>query len=166
MQLSGDGKVTDFKVAVYLAKYATKSTEPVGVPPGRTTAQNASTYASAATHEGRLIAACLRLGADPHRDFRALRRWAHMLGYRGHFATKFRCYSATMRVLRAARHDWIRRRQPNHSGDSDSTVITISDLHCAGRGWRSSGDAVLALSAAARAREQRRIAREQMNATA
>ena len=89
-----------------------------------------------------------------------------MLGYRGHFATKSRCYSTTMRVLRAARRDWMRRQQPSHSRDSDSAVITTSNLHWAGRGWRSSGDAVLAPSAAARAREQRRIAREEMNATA
>jgi len=40
-----------------------------------------------------MIAACLKLGGHPHPDFRALRRWAHMLGYRGHFATKSRRYS-------------------------------------------------------------------------
>lgn len=83
IRLTGDGEVTDIKVAAYLAKYATKSTEPVGVPPGRITASNASVYADASTYEGRLITACLRLGAHPHEDFRALRRWAHMFGYRG-----------------------------------------------------------------------------------
>jgi hypothetical protein len=53
-----------------------------------------------------MIAACLQLGKHPHRDFVALRRWAHMLGYRGHFATKSRRYSTTMRALRRARRDW------------------------------------------------------------
>jgi len=86
VRLTGGGEVTDTKVAAYLAKYATKSTEPVGVPPGRITAKNASMYADLGTYEGRLIAACLRLGAHPHEDFRALRRWAHMFGYRGHYA--------------------------------------------------------------------------------
>jgi hypothetical protein len=166
VRLSGDGEVTDFKVAVYLSKYATKSTEPVGVPPGRITADNASRYADPATHEGRLIAACLRLGVHQHDDFRALRRWAHMLGYRGHFATKSRRYSTTMRVLRAARRDWMRRHQPAAARHTDHAVVTITDLHLSGRGWRSTGDALLAISAAARAREQRRIAREEMNATA
>jgi hypothetical protein len=162
IRLTGDGEVTDTKVASYLAKYATKSTEPVGVLPGRITANNASIYADPGTYEGRLIAACLRLGAHPHEDFRALRRWAHMLGYRGHFATKSRRYSTTMRVLRAARRDWVRRQQPTAKRDSDKTVVTITDLQWAGRGWRTTGDALLALSAAARAREQRRIAREEM----
>jgi hypothetical protein len=85
-----------------------------------------------------------------------------MLGYRGHFATKSRRYSTTMRALRAARREWVRRQQPTGRNESDSTVITITDLQWAGRGWRTTGDALLALSAAARAREQRRIAREEM----
>ncbi len=100
VRLTGGGQISDVAVASYLAKYATKSTEPVGVPPGRITAENASAYATSSTHQGRLIRACLRVGAHSHEDFQALRRWAHMLGYRGHFATKSRRYSTTMRALR------------------------------------------------------------------
>jgi len=59
----------------------------------------------------------------------------------------------------------VRRQQPTARHESDSTVITITDLQWAGRGWRTTGDALLALSAAARAREQRRIAREEMAIT-
>jgi hypothetical protein len=165
VRLTGGGEVTDTNVAAYLAKYATKSTEPVGVPPGRITAKNASIYADPGTYQGRLIAACLRLGGHPHEDFRALRRWAHMFGYRGHFATKSRRYSTTMRALRAARRDWVRRQQPTARREIDGTVITITALRWAGQGWRTTGDALLALSAAARAREQRRIAREEMALT-
>jgi Replication initiator protein, pSAM2 len=146
IRLTGDGEITDSKVASYLAKYATKSTEPVGVLPGRITANNASIYADPGTYEGRLIAACLRLGAYPHEDFRALRCWAHMFGYRGHFATKSRRYSTTTRVLRAARRDWVRRQQPTAKRDGDKTVITITDLRWAGQGWRTTGDALVALS--------------------
>ena len=85
-----------------------------------------------------------------------------MLGYRGHFATKSRRYSTTMRSLRAARRDWHRRQHPDAQRYRDKTVVTVTDLEWAGRGWRTTGDALLALSAAARAREQRRIAREEM----
>jgi hypothetical protein len=161
VRLTDDGEVTDIAVASYLAKYATKSTEPVGAPPGRITAENASIYATPRTHQGRLIAACLTLGTHPHEDFQALRRWAHMFGYRGHFATKSRRYSTTMRALRAARHDWQRRQQPHTIHRSDQTAITETSLQWAGRGWRTTGDALLALSAAARAREHRRTAREE-----
>jgi hypothetical protein len=154
-------QITDVAVASYLAKYATKSTEPVGVPPGRITADNASAYATARTHQGRLIRACLRIGAHSHEDYRALRRWAHMLGYRGHFATKSRRYSTTMRALRATRRDWHRRQHPHAHHQADQIVITETEMEWTGRGWRTTGDALLALSAAARAREHRRIAREE-----
>jgi hypothetical protein len=165
VRLTGSGQISDVAVASYLAKYATKSTEPVGVPPGRITTDNAHAYADSRTHQGRLIRACLLVGAHSHEDFKALRRWAHMLGYRGHFATKSRRYSTTMRSLRAARRDWHRRQHPNYRLYRDQTVITETELEWAGRGWRTGGDALLALSAAARAREHRRIAREELACT-
>ncbi len=87
-----------------------------------------------------------------------------MLGYRGHFATKSRRYSTTMRALRAARRNWKRRQHPTRRHDSSGTVITLTDLEWAGRGWRTAGDAVLALSAAAQAREHERVAREETSA--
>jgi hypothetical protein len=162
VRLAEDGEVTDIAVASYLAKYATKSTEPAGVSPGRITKDNANLYADQRTHQGRMIAACLKLGSHPHSDFRALRRWAHMLGYRGHFATKSRRYSTTMRAIRVAHRDWHRRQQPSYSrARGDKTVITDARLEWAGRGWRTNADALLALSAAARAREHRRIARQE-----
>jgi hypothetical protein len=161
VRLTDDGEITDVAVASYLAKYATKSTEPVGVLPAKITPANAAAYANPATHQGRLIAACLKLGAHPHQDFKALRRWAHMLGYRGHFATKSRRYSTTMRALRVARRDWKRRQHPLRERHGEKTVITLTDLQWAGRGWQTQGDALLALSAAARAREHRRVVREE-----
>lgn len=131
-------------------------------PSGRITVENTSAYATPRTHQGRLISACLTLGVHPHEDFQALRRWAHMFGYRGHFATKSRRYSTTMRALRAARRDWQRRQRPLPSHHGDRAVITESNMQWAGRGWRTTGDALLALSAAAKAREHRRLAREEI----
>src|SRR5215469_7588770 len=58
VRLTDDGQITDTAVASYLAKYATKSTEPVGVPPGKITPETARDYADPRTHQGRLIAAC------------------------------------------------------------------------------------------------------------
>jgi hypothetical protein len=84
-----------------------------------------------------------------------------MLGYRGHFATKSRRYSTTMRALRAARRNWNRRQRPSPEPHSAKTVVTLTDLQWAGRGWRTSGDALLALSAAARARDNRRVGRKE-----
>ena len=69
-----------------------------------------------------------------------------------------------MRALRVARRNWKRRQHPSPEHHSDKTVITLTDLQWAGRGWRGAGDALLALSAATRAREHRRVAREEMTA--
>jgi len=165
VKVTAAGELTDTAVASYLAKYATKSTEAVGTAPVRIDAGNLTIYGSPRSHQGRLIAAAWHIGNHPHADFQALRHWAHMLGYRGHFSTKSRRYSTTLRALRSARTDWKRRQhftttQANSSAAAAVTVAT--SMSYAGRGWRSSGDAVLALSAAARAREHDQIAREEI----
>ena len=51
-------------------------------------AQNTSNATPAGTHPERLIAACWKTGAVP--GYTGLRRWAHMLGFGGHFLTKSR----------------------------------------------------------------------------
>jgi hypothetical protein len=163
VRLTNDSEITDVAVASYLAKYATKSTEAVGPLAVRITAGNLRLYGHPASHQGRLIRAAWQLGHHP--DFQALRRWAHMLGYRGHFATKSRCYSTTMRALRAARRNWQRRQLPLATDQgSDKTPLTLTDLEWAGRGWRTAGDALLALSAAALARDRDRAARDEVRA--
>lgn len=160
--LSADGEVTSGQVAGYLAKYATKATEPIGLPAKRITADTITHYAAAPTHTARLIRACWTLGKSREPTLAALRRWAHMAGFRGHFLTKSRRYSITFKVLRAARATWRRRheRPPGH-GDCKCEVVRVTLLDYAGTGWLTSGDALLAISAAARAREHRRIAREE-----
>jgi len=123
-----------------LAKYATKSTEADGTVPVRICDGNLKIYGSSRSHRGRLIAAAWRLGNHPHADFQALRRWAHVLGYRGHFSTKSRRYSTTLRALRAARTDW-RRRQRLRARNPESSVIAViaSDMVYVGRGGRPPG---------------------------
>ena len=98
-----------------------------------------------------------------------MRRWAHLLGFRGHWQTKSRRYSTTMTVLRRARAEYARRRRaldgvPLDAWDrpeDDELVETVATWAYAGRGYLTQGAAWLALSAAARAREHRRIAREE-----
>jgi hypothetical protein len=155
------GPAGNVAVASYLAKYATKSTEAVGTVTCRITADSVGYYGTTGTHQGRLIRAAWHLGSHPHPDFAALRCWAHMLGFRGHFATKSRRYSTTLRALRAARADHHRRQHPRPitSGRGEA-LITVTHMTWAGSGWRSTGDALLALSAAARAREHDQAARD------
>ena len=105
-------------------------------------------------------------------SYTRLRRWAHMLGFGGHFATKSRRYSTTLGALRRARHDWRRDRQARldarfHDGDGsgETTTLLVGTLTFAGSGWHTTGDALLATTAAAHAREHRTHIRQELRAT-
>ncbi|HEX3781927.1 MAG TPA: replication initiator [Pseudonocardiaceae bacterium] len=184
--LDTKGEVTTTAVAAYLAKYATKATEATGFASARLTPETIRLYADPTTHMGRVVRACWSLGRRPrtlttpeereawNAGYGRLRRWAHMLGFGGHFSTKSRRYSTTLGALRAARRDWQRTQHTTppatgpvdneHQADTDDSIVIISDLVFAGMGWHTTADAVLANSSAARAREKRQVAREEMTA--
>jgi replication initiator protein RepSA len=168
VRAAADHPITREAVAAYLAKYATKSTEATGHVSARITADTVPVYADT-THPGRLIAAAWRLGADP--DHRGLRRWAHALGYGGHFFTKSRRYTGTFTRERARRIAW-RRNRATASRLERAGAVDLADQHTAqttdvltelafvGIGWHTTADAVLANTAAAMARQKRLTARD------
>ena len=154
--VAANGEVTDGMVAAYLAKYATKSTEVTGHTSARLTDETVNLYADGdGTHTERLVEACWQLGAP--RDWRRLRRWAHMLGFGGHFLTKSRTYSVTFTVLRQRR---IIYRRTQTTGPDDTThpaeqptTLVVNFLQFVGAGWHTTADAMLANTSAALARE-------------
>jgi hypothetical protein len=156
-------EVTEQHVAGYLAKYATKATEPAGHLSTRLTASTIRLYADPARHTGRLIAAAWELGRpDAGPAWSRLRPWAHMLAFGGHFATKSRAYSTTFSSLRAARATAMRRLQATSAHperlsplDDDDPVLVVGAWTYAGTGWRTTADAALALAAADAARSRR-----------
>jgi hypothetical protein len=167
--MRGDNSVTDSMVAGYLAKYSTKGTEITGHASGRITDDTIGLYAdSHGTHAERLIYACWSIGRDP--GYRSLRRWAHMLGFGGHFLTKARRYSVTFAVLRAARVFYRRSENigiehgPIRTADhvEEETTLIIGNLSYIGTGWKTIGDAFLANTAADQARKRRQAGREDL----
>lgn len=112
--LDDRAEITTTAVAAYLAKYATKATESAGHLSTRLRPDTVRSYTDHATHTGRQIDACWRLGQrSPGHDaeewaagWGRLWCWAHMLGFAGHFATRSRRYSTTLTALRLARRDW------------------------------------------------------------
>ncbi|MER7893572.1 replication initiator [Micromonospora sp. NPDC094482] len=99
-----------------------------------------------------------------------LRRWAHMLGFGGHFLTKARRYSVTFQLLRDTRVTY-RRNEEHDQGAGhavkavdhlDDTTLIVGTLTFAGVGWHTSGDALLANTAAALARERHTTGREEL----
>jgi hypothetical protein len=78
----------------------------------------------------------------------------------GHFLTKSRRYSITFRVLRDNRIVWRRTQAADIADEHDEeSTIVIATLAYAGSGWRTLGDAMLANTSAAMARERHRIGR-------
>ena len=166
--MAGTGNLTDLAVASYLAKYSTKSTEVTGHASARITADTLDLYADAeGTHPERLIAACWNLGAEP--GYVGLRRWAHMFGFGGHFLTKARRYSIRFRDLRQARIRYRRGQDigPEHGPirtadhTDDETVLVVGTFTYAGTGWKTTGDALLANTAADQARKRREAGRDE-----
>lgn len=164
-----DGKLTAEQVAGYLAKYATKGAG----DPTRDTA-HARRLRNTCDDFGEAAEQRQRHGVPiPGKDGRdvylKLRKWVHMLGFRGHFSTKSRRYSITLGRIRKARRryahllaDAARHGRPLDvadlearllADDEDDTTVVVGDWTWAGTGWPETGDRALALAAAARARE-------------
>ncbi|SHN34052.1 replication initiator [Cryptosporangium aurantiacum] len=145
--------LTPERVAAYIAKYATKSADDFGLGDRRITPD---TPLDVSDHIARLLDTCWRLGE--HENYAGLHRWLHILGFRGHFATKSRRYSITLGAIRAERRAY--REAENPDVVDDSTLV-VSTWTFVGLGHLTDGDVALAASAAARARERRETAREQ-----
>jgi hypothetical protein len=169
------GELSAEQVAGYIAKYATKATESFGSGlDRRLTDDDLDHLGKLPAHVGELVRASWELGGRPELEGLRLRAWAHMLGFGGHWSTKSRRYSTTFGVLRRARVAFAKRRRTGDDvpldawggpEDDDQAVIVVATWVYVGAGYETEGERWLALSAAARAREQRRIAREELTTT-
>jgi hypothetical protein len=161
------------QVAGYVAKYATKSTEALGVTLDHRISEAELEDLDLPAHVAELVWACWELGARPSLAGLRLRKWAHMLGFGGHFSTKSRRYSTTLGALRRARVAYAIRRRCGDTlpldawgwPEEEQAVLVVASWVYLGRGYQTTGEAWLAASAAARAREERRIAKEELHST-
>jgi len=170
------GELSAEQVAGYIAKYATKATESFGSGLDRrlTDADDLEHLDKLPAHVAELVRACWELGGRPELDSLRLRAWAHMLGFGGHWSTKSRRYSTTFTALRRARVAFAKRRRARDGvpldafgrAEDDQAVIVLATWAYVGSGYQTEGERWLALSAAARAREQRRVAWEELRTMA
>jgi hypothetical protein len=168
------GELSAERVAGYIAKYATKATESFGTGLDRRLgADDLDHLDDLPAHIGELVRAAWALGGRRELEGLRLRAWAHMLGFRGHWSTKSRRYSTTFTVLRRARVAFAKRRRAKDGvpldawgrPEDDDQVVVVTSWVYVGSGYETEGERWLALSAAARAREHRRIAREELTTT-
>ncbi|MEV7238968.1 replication initiator [Streptomyces sp. NPDC051020] len=168
-----DSELTDQAVAAYVAKYATKSADASGtldralfcrscqgrgatvLPHGTPlpcTACDGTGQArplprlAVARHVRQMIRTCWELGRLPEFDHLKLWKWAHMLGFRGHFSTKSRSYSTTLGALRDARRAWRTEQTRTHADlpePDPTTTLIVGHWDYLGSGY-SPGAALLA----------------------
>jgi Replication initiator protein, pSAM2 len=153
------------EVAGYLAKYATKSTEQGGSVLHPVT-EHQLDQLPVRDHARRYMRAAFTLAADPALADRRLGPCAHQLGYRGHCLTKSRRYSTTFKALRQAREQHVHEQLRAGSTDPAQRALAaaserVASFRYVGQGHITAADAFLAASAADRAREHRRLAREE-----
>jgi hypothetical protein len=123
-----------------------------------------------------MISACWTLGAVPELEELRLRPWAHMLGFRGHYSTRSRCYSTTLTALRQARQQWrhdriiaafgypegtrvLRHGHVIEDQVGEETILVMGNWQYIGRG-HSPGEAIYARTIARDIAENRAIARQ------
>ncbi|MDO8152109.1 replication initiator [Isoptericola sp. b408] len=166
------------QVAGYLAKYSTKGT---GTDPSAPRPHHRRLIRTCRWLAERARTACRGLaGPDADDDegcvcgqcadspYRLLAKWAHMLGFRGHFSSKSRRYSIPLGRLRRARMRFQRlKADADRDGtpmdtadlenrllaDEEETTLVVGSWTYQGTGWTNPGDKALADAAAARARE-------------
>jgi hypothetical protein len=168
-----DRELSAEQVAGYVAKYATKSTEALGVTLDHRIGEVELEGLEVPAHVAELVRACWELGGRPGLVGLRLRKWAHMLGFGGHFSTKSRRYSTTLGALRRSRVAYAIRRRRGDAlpldawgrPEDDHAVIAMASWSYLGSGYQTTGEAWLAASAAARAREAQRIAKEELRTT-
>ncbi|MBC9730893.1 replication initiator [Streptomyces sp. TRM68367] len=143
--------ITECKVAGYVAKYATKGAESAAGTLDRRLKLIAELgRETIPEHAARMIRTAWALGARRDLAHLKLRAWAHMLGFRGHFSTKTRAYSTTLRALGAARAAW----QSRHTPDPEPTTLVLAHWAYDGTGLTPDLERLAALIGGGPAREQ------------
>ena len=170
-------------VAAYLAKYVTKSSENAGALDRplycrecRGTGLAGACHRCEGTglhtslagirvsaHMRELVATAWHLGGLPEFRHLKLRRWAHQLGYGGHFSSKSRTYSTTLTELRAARREFQAERLAKNFGAAGGLAID-TNLTYAGSGYASPTEAQIAEGIRDAIAENRALAREELAA--
>jgi hypothetical protein len=159
--VSGRPSRSGRRVCGYLSKYATKACEDLGLRANRAVDSD-DVQPRPRAHVTVLVHAAQRLADVP--SLTRAGRFAHQLGYAGHFLTKSRAYSTTFTALRERRRAYTAARHPDPQTLARAAGLTVlADWRYAGRGHTRPGDEWLAMLAADRAKANReaiRIARD------
>ncbi|WP_370876690.1 replication initiator [Amycolatopsis thermophila] len=152
------GNLTDQALAGYIAKYATKGTSTSETPDRRVHSERHIDHLDVHPHHKRMIRAAWQLGGND--DLAFLRRWAHMLGFRGHFLTKSQRYSLTFTQLRGNRRAFQQHTALHALGVEPGSVVVVNHWNYTGNGHADDAERELAEAIYQRKRDNRATKKE------
>jgi len=152
---SGDGTITDAALAGYIAKYATKGTTASETADRPFRSEADIDAISTTAHHRLMMRTAWDLGALPGLGY--LRRWAHMLGFRGHFLTKSKHYSTRFGQLREDRRLWHYEQMLDRLGVAEDEITVVNHWNHVGTGYDTDAERELAAAIYQRQRERRKL---------
>ncbi len=150
-------------MAGYIAKYATKGTGAHDGADRPIRDVSHIEHLPIPAHHRRMMTTAWELGGHERYDGLHLRKWAHMLAFRGHFLTKSRRYSTTFTNLRGDRRSHrlaadlagLRADDPDAEPVDPTTVTVINDWWPVRFGHRDDAEREWAAAVAERHRRPR-----------
>jgi hypothetical protein len=155
------GAISEHRLAGYVAKYATKGTGKTEAADRPIRSQLEIDYLRVAEHHRAMIQTAWDLGHLPQYEELNLVRWAHMLGFRGHFLSKSKAYSTTFRAIRDERRAFRAQETLDRLGFTADSVLVVNDWAWSGSGYDNDAERELASAISERVREHRRRKYEQ-----
>ncbi|MEU6645488.1 replication initiator [Saccharomonospora sp. NPDC046836] len=152
------GQISEPRLAAYIAKYATKGTGKTEAADRPIRSQLDIDLLKVTPHHKRMIQTAWDLGDLPLYEDLNLRRWAHMLAFRGHFLTKSRAYSTTFKTIRDDRRAYRLAETLDRLGLTDhaNTVLVVNEWTFDGAGYRDDAERELAAAIATRIQDDRK----------
>lgn len=149
------GEISEARLAGYVAKYATKGTGAKDTADRPIRSQLDIDVLHISEHHRRMVQTAWDLGGLADFEELNLRKWAHMLAFRGHFLTKSKHYSTTFRAIREERRTFRTLEMFERLELDPAAVVVVNDWQYAGSGYDNDAERELAAGIAERVRAQR-----------
>lgn len=139
-----DQALTDTALAGYIAKYSTKGSGKSEATDRPVRSEHHLEHLTVTDHHRRIMRVCWTLGDHPRYASLNLRKWTHMLGFRGHFLTKSQRYSTTFSVIRGERRAHQTLEHITRLGHNPETVTVVNHWAHTGTGHHNDAERELA----------------------
>ena len=143
-----NAEIRSSRLASYVAKYATKSTGAHDGSDRRVHSLEDIEALPVSAHHKAMMRTAWELGGLEAYVELNLRKWAHMLGFRGHFLTKSRLWSTTLTELRSIRSRYRLLEALAELEVDETDVIVVNDWEAVAFGHASAPERELAAAIA------------------